>query len=61
LVRQVVSLDGRILEKPRDRAHAVEMLTALSGRTCAHPPCPAPSGLWAVIAICLCLPLCMAS
>jgi len=51
----VVSLDGRILEKPRDRAHAVEMLTALSGRTCAHPPCPAPPGLWAVpAAICLC-------
>ncbi len=29
----VVSLDGRILGKPRDRDHAKEMLTALSGRT----------------------------
>lgn len=29
----VVVLDGRILGKPRDTAHAVEMLTALSGRS----------------------------
>ena len=55
---QVVSLDGRILEKPRDRAHAVEMLTALSGRTCAHPPCPAPPWLRAVpAAICVLTPV----
>ena len=29
----VVVLDGHILEKPRDRAHAVEMLGVLAGRT----------------------------
>jgi septum formation protein len=28
-----VVLDGQILGKPRDRAHALEMLAALSGRT----------------------------
>ncbi|WP_413721545.1 Maf family protein [Sodalis sp. RH23] len=28
----IVVLDGRILEKPRDGAHAAEMLTALSGQ-----------------------------
>lgn len=29
----VVAVDGRVLGKPRDRADAVQMLTALSGRT----------------------------
>jgi septum formation protein len=29
----VVSLDGKILGKPKDEAHAFEMLSALSGRT----------------------------
>jgi septum formation protein len=34
-----VSLDGQILGKPRDRAHALEMLAALSGRS--HLVCSA--------------------
>ena len=44
----VVALDGAILGKPRDRAEAEAMLTALSGRTHqvytgGHPPSGRPA------------------